>query len=70
MMLGGRFDVGHDFSRVASAKLLERVAQVEATLSDQQRQSARWTLTWLEGSPVLALDGGPTLREGDQGEDD
>ncbi|AVG23728.1 hypothetical protein C3B54_11748 [Pontimonas salivibrio] len=64
MMLGGRFDVGHDFSRVASAELLERIAQAEADLSDEQRQSARWTLTWLEGSPVLALDGGPTLREG------
>lgn len=63
MMLGGRFDVGHDFSRVASAELLERIAQAEAGLSDEQRQSARWTLTWLEGSPVLALDGGPTLRE-------
>jgi hypothetical protein len=64
MMLGGRFDVGHDFSRVASPDLLERIHRVEAQLTDEQRRSARWTLTWLEGSPVLALDDGPTLREG------
>lgn len=64
MMLGGRFDVGHDFSKVASPELCERVKRAEEGLSDEQRQSARWTLTWLEGLPVLALDGGPTLREG------
>lgn len=70
MMLGGRFDVGHDFSKVASAELCERVTLAEKELDDEQRQSARWTLTWLEGSPVLALDGGPTLHEGAQGEED
>lgn len=68
MMLGGRFSVGYDFSQVASAELCERVKLAEEELSDEQRQSARWTLTWLERSPVLALDGGPTLRE-DSAED-
>mgnify|MGYP001096646352 CR=1 FL=1 len=62
MQLGGRFDVGHDFSRAVPAVMLAQIAAVEAELTDQQRQSHRWTLTWLEGKPVLSLDDGPTLR--------
>ena len=61
MQLGGRFDVGSDFSRVAPEQLLIEIARVEEGLSEQERSQKRWTLTWLEGNPVFTLDGGPTL---------
>lgn len=61
MQLGGRFDVGTDFSRVAPAGMLEKLGEIEKELSDEERRSKRWTLTWLEGNPVFTLDDGPTV---------
>jgi hypothetical protein len=29
---------------------------------DEEKASKRWTLTWLEGKPIVELDNGPTLR--------
>lgn len=63
MMLGGRFDVGADLPVAVSADLLARLRDVEAQLTDHDRASKRWTLSWLEGRPVLTLDGGPRLEE-------
>ncbi|GMA96488.1 hypothetical protein GCM10025881_33120 [Pseudolysinimonas kribbensis] len=39
--------------------LLARIAEVEATLPPDT--TLRWTLTWLEGRPVVELDDGTTL---------
>ena len=61
MQLGGRFDTGTDFSKIAPAAMLEKIAQVEQNLSEDERQTKRWTLTWLEGNPVLTLDDGPKV---------
>ena len=62
MKLGGRFDLGHDFSSVVPDSMLAKIAQAEAALSETEKTSARWTLAWLEGQPVLSLDNGPTIR--------
>ena len=70
MQLGGRFDVGYDFSHTVPEAMLARIREVEAQLTDDQRHSLRWTLTWLERKPVLSLDDGPTLRLDDADGDD
>jgi len=61
MRLGGRFPVGHDFSSIVPPGTLLRIAECEAQLSPEEAQSKRWTLTWLEGQPVLELDGGQRI---------
>lgn len=58
MMLGSRFSVGAPLPRGLSAELEADVRRVEATLSEEERTHLRWTLTWLEGRPVLTLDNG------------
>ena len=61
MQLGGRFSVGQSPATLPEA-LREKIAQLEATLSDEQASTLRWTLTWLEGRPVVELDDGRMLR--------
>lgn len=61
MQLGGRFSVGQAPATLPEA-LREKIAELEATLSDEQASTLRWTLTWLEGRPVVELDDGRTLR--------
>jgi hypothetical protein len=41
--------------------LLEQIAEVESTLTEHEHTSLRWTLTWLEGRPVVELDNGVIL---------
>lgn len=65
MQLGSRFSVGQA-PRSLPAHLLEQIAHVEAGLDDDQRRSLRWTLTWLEGRPIVELDNG--VRLGGAGE--
>lgn len=60
MQLGSRFSVGHAPSSLPEA-LKERIAAVEASLADEDRASLRWTLTWLEGRPIVELDNGVIL---------
>lgn len=62
MMVGGRFAVGAQPPRGVSAELIEQIREVESTLSNEDKASKRWTLTWLEGRAVVALDDGPVLR--------
>jgi len=64
MMLGGRFDIGAT-PKGLSPDMVAKIREVEATLSDEQKDHARWTLTWLEGRATVTLDDGVTLREGD-----
>jgi hypothetical protein len=42
--------------------MVSAVAEVEAELADADTATWRWTLTWLEGRPVVELDDGTTLR--------
>ncbi|MGB1100942.1 MAG: hypothetical protein ACPG20_00450 [Pontimonas sp.] len=42
--------------------LRTEIEAIEARLSGQERETLRWTLTWLENRPVVTLDNGVTLR--------
>jgi len=42
--------------------MVASVRLVESELTDTDTGSWRWTLTWLEGRPVVELDDGTTLR--------
>lgn len=65
MQLGSRFSVGQA-PRSLPAGLLEDIALVESRLDETERARLRWTLTWLEGRPVVELDNG--IRLGGRGE--
>jgi hypothetical protein len=43
------------------------VRDVETELMDTDTAQWRWTLTWLEGRPVVELDDGTTIRLGHDG---
>jgi hypothetical protein len=60
MQLGSRFSVGQAPSTLPQ-ELLDNIAEVEASLSEEQKSTLRWTLTWLERRPVVELDNGVTL---------
>lgn len=61
MQIGNRWPVGAQPPRLPDA-LIDHIRQIEADLSDAQRQRWGWTLTWLEGRPVVELDDGTVLR--------
>lgn len=61
MKLGGRFDIGNVADSL-SEPLASDVRKLESELTDEEKASKRWTLTWLEGRPIVELDDGPTLR--------
>ena len=61
MQLGSRFSVGQT-PRASPAELAARIQEVEDSLSDEERASLRWTLTWLENRAVVELDNGVILR--------
>jgi hypothetical protein len=42
--------------------MVAAVAVVEVELAGVDTTGWRWTLTWLEGLPVVELDDGTTLR--------
>lgn len=61
MQVGSRFSVGQT-PRAIPAELASKIGEVESALSDDERASLRWTLTWLENRPVVELDNGVVLR--------
>ncbi|MCF8550305.1 MAG: hypothetical protein K9G09_05375 [Pontimonas sp.] len=61
MQLGGRFSVGQAPASLPQP-LRDEIAAIEATLSSEETTTLRWTLTWLEGRPVVELDDGRVLR--------
>jgi hypothetical protein len=62
MQLGTRWAVGATPPDRLPPAMVAAVAEVEAEVADLDTSSWRWTLTWLEGRPVVALDDGTTLR--------
>lgn len=70
MMVGSRFSVGADIPRAIPSSLQSEIREIEATLSDVERQSLRWTLTWLEGRPVVTLDNGVVVGRNPHAEAD
>jgi hypothetical protein len=62
MQLGTRWPVGEATpERVPDAVRLA-VHTVEAELAGIDTSQWRWTLTWLEGLPVVELDDGTVIR--------
>ena len=62
MQLGTRWSVGTTPPDRLPPAMVAAVAEVEAEVADRDTSSWRWTLTWLEGRPVVELDDGTTLR--------
>ncbi|HRN29274.1 MAG TPA: hypothetical protein PK890_06200 [Terrimesophilobacter sp.] len=60
MQLGSRWSGGAAAPRGLSDALLAEIARVEEGLPADTM--LRWTLTWLEGRPVVELDDGTVLR--------
>jgi hypothetical protein len=64
MQLGTRWPVGGTLPDRLPEVVQTAVRQVEEDLSTEKVDTAawRWTLTWLEGSPVIELDDGTVIR--------
>ncbi len=43
------------------------IRDTESQLAEVDTSGWRWTLTWLEGNPVVQLDDGTTIRVGHDG---
>ena len=67
MQLGTRWNVGDEPPARLSGAVREAVARVEAELAGISTDGWRWTLTWLEGRPVVELDDGTSIRVGHDG---
>lgn len=62
MQLGTRWSVGTTPPDRLPAAVVAAIAAVEAEHADVDTTNWRWTLTWLEGRPVVELDDGTTLH--------
>ncbi|MFZ2963965.1 MAG: hypothetical protein WA006_04690 [Rhodoglobus sp.] len=66
MQLGTRWNVGGEPPARLPEPVVAAVRGVEAEIGE--RPGWRWTLTWLEGRPVVELDDGTAIRVGHDGE--
>lgn len=62
MQLGTRWSVGATAPASLPSPVIAAVAEVEADVAHLDTSTWRWTLTWLEGRPVVELDDGTTIR--------
>ncbi|AGW41578.1 hypothetical protein O159_15270 [Leifsonia xyli subsp. cynodontis DSM 46306] len=64
MQLGTRWTVGEQAPASLPAVVSDAVAAVERELAATgvETDGWRWTLTWLEGEPVVELDDGTVIR--------
>lgn len=62
MQLGTRWSVGDEPPARLNAEVRAAVTAVEVELTSFDTSTWRWTLTWLEGRPVVELDDGTTIR--------
>ena len=62
MQLGTRWSLGDTPPATLPAAVLAAIISTEAELTGADTATWRWTLTWLEGKPVVQLDDGTTLR--------
>ena len=62
MQLGTRWAVGATPPDRLPAVMTAAIAEVEDEVADLDTSAWRWTLTWLEGRPIVELDDGTTLR--------
>jgi hypothetical protein len=65
MQLGTRWKIGAEPPSRVPEELVVRIREVEASVPANVRSAMSWTLTWLEGRPVVELDDGTvvTTRE-------
>ncbi len=62
MQLGTRWPVGGETPTRLPDSVATAVRDVETELMDTDTANWRWTLTWLEGKPVVELDDGTVIR--------
>ncbi|WP_395640335.1 hypothetical protein [Pseudolysinimonas sp.] len=62
MQLGTRWEIGAEPPSRLPDSVVAAIATVEIELAGVDTTGWRWTLTWLEGRPVVELDDGTTLR--------
>ena len=64
MQIGTRWSVGGEPPQAVPVAMRAAIDAEERTLVDLGADTAawRWTLTWLEGDPVVELDDGTTIR--------
>jgi hypothetical protein len=67
MQLGTRWSVGAEPPDRLSPDVRAAVRSVEGELLGRDTTAWRWTLTWLEGQPVVELDDGTIIRQGHDG---
>lgn len=68
MQLGTRWNVGDAPPARLPGEVVAAITQVERELDGISTDGRRWTLTWLEGRPVVELDDGTTIRVDAAGE--
>lgn len=68
MQLGSRWAVGEQAPATLPEVVAYAVSTVEEELvaTDVATDGWRWTLTWLEGKPVVELDDGTVIRYNDR----
>ena len=62
MQLGTRWEIGAEPPSRLPDAVVAAIAAVEIELAALDTTGWRWTLTWLEGRPVVELDDGTTIR--------
>jgi hypothetical protein len=62
MQLGTRWPIGAEPPARLPDSVVTAIAAVEIDLAGVDTTGWRWTLTWLEGRPVVELDDGTVLR--------
>ena len=65
MQLGTRWPVGGEVPGRVPAAVVSAVRDIESELTATDTSQWRWTLTWLEGRPVVDLDDGTVIRYDD-----
>lgn len=65
MQLGTRWNLGGEPPAALPEAVVAAIRAVEAEVGE--RDGWRWTLTWLEGRPVVELDDGTVIRVGHDG---
>jgi len=67
MQLGTRWSVGDEPPARLDEPVRAAIRDVEQELDGVPTDGWRWTLTWLEGRPVVELDDGTSIRVGHDG---
>ncbi|CAN5532293.1 hypothetical protein BH10ACT4_BH10ACT4_07850 [soil metagenome] len=62
MQMGTRWAVGAEAPARLPKQVIDAVKSIEADLEGVDTSLLRWTLTWLEGNPVVELDDGTVIR--------